>query len=495
MISLKIKLMNIKLILRIVSYILFLEVALMIPAAFVSVLYHELHALTAFGITCLLILAIALILYLTTKNAKGNHFYSREGLVTTGVAWIVMSILGCLPFVISGEIPSFVDALFETVSGFTTTGSSIVPNVEMMSKGILWWRSFTHWIGGMGVLVFLMAIVSLGGRNGGYTMHIMRAESPGPSSGKIVPRMKETAKITYLMYMGLTAIDTLLLITIGRMPVFDAFCIAFGTAGTGGFGVKADSMASYSHAAINITTVFMLLFSVNFGIYFMFFTKRIKEALKDEELKFFWGIVIGAIACIFVVILPMYGKWNDALRDAAFNVATIISTTGYATADFNLWPVAAQTILVVLMCFGACAGSTGGGMKSSRVLILLKAARRNIHAFIRPSGVRVIRYNERRLDESIVNNVLAYLAIYVLIILVSTFIISFDNFDFTTNLTAVLATFNNIGPGLNVVGPTGNFAGFSILSKCILIFDMLAGRLEIMPILVLFSKSTWMKAR
>lgn len=487
--------MNIKLILRIVSYILFLEVALMIPAGFVSVLYHEWHALLAFGYTCALTLILAFILFVTTKNARGNHFYSREGLVTTGFAWVVMSILGCLPFVFSGEIPSFIDALFETVSGFTTTGSSIVPNVEVMSKGILWWRSFTHWIGGMGVLVFLMAIVSLGGRNGGYTMHIMRAESPGPSSGKIVPRMKETAKITYLMYMRLTAIDALLLIFVGRMPVFDAFCIAFGTAGTGGFGVRADSMASYSHAAINITTVFMLLFSVNFGIYFMIFTKRIREAVKDEEFRLFWTIVFCSILCIFIVILPLYGRWNDALRDAAFNVATIISTTGYATADFNLWPVAAQTVLVILMCCGACAGSTGGGIKNSRLLILLKSARRNIHAFIRPSGVRVIRYNGRRLDETIVNNVKAYLAIYVLIILASTFIVSFDNFDFTTNLTAVLATFNNIGPGLNVVGPTGNFAGFSVLSKCVLIFDMLAGRLEIMPILVLFSKSTWMRAR
>lgn len=487
--------MNVKLILRIVSYILFLEVALMIPAGMISVLYHEWSTLVAFGWTWLIILIIAVILFLMTKNAKDNHFYSREGLVTTGLAWIVMSVLGCLPFVISGQIPSFVDALFETVSGFTTTGSSIVPNVEKLSRGILWWRSFTHWIGGMGVLVFLMAIISLGGRNGGYTMHIMRAESPGPSSGKIVPRMKETAKITYMMYMFLTILDVFLLFVVGKMPLFDACCIAFGTAGTGGFGVRADSMASYSHAAINITTVFMLLFSVNFGVYFMIVTRRIKEALKDEEFRFFWGIVALSIVAIFVVVRPMYTAWNDALRDSAFTVATIISTTGYGTADFNLWPVAAQSVIAILMCCGACAGSTGGGIKSSRILILLKSIRRNIHSFIRPSGVKVIRYNERRLDESIVQNVMVYLSIYVLIILVSTFIVSFDNFDFTANLTAVLATFNNIGPGLGMVGPTGNFAGFSVLSKAVLIFDMLAGRLEIMPILVLFSRSTWMRAR
>lgn len=486
--------MNIRMMFRIISYVLLIEAALMAPACIVGMIYSEWSEILVFASVIGFTALLAWVLYQETKNADSTRFYSRDGLVTTGLVWVVMSLVGCLPFVFTGAIPSFTDALFETVSGFTTTGSSIVENVELLPHCVLWWRSFTHWIGGMGVLVFMMAIVSIGTRNSGNAMHIMRAESPGPSSGKIVPRIRETAKITYLMYMGLTALDALLLIVIGKMPVFDALCIDFGTAGTGGFGVRCDSMASYSHAAINITTVFMLLFSVNFGIYFMLLTKRVREAVKDEEFRFFWLVVLCAGLALTVLILPQYGSIYDALRDAFFNTATIISTTGFGTADFNFWPVSAQLILLTLMCMGACAGSTGGGMKTSRILILLKSVKRNFYSFIHPDGVKVIRVNERKVDEKIVRNVLVYLCIYVIIIVISTFLISFDGFDLITDFTAVLATFNNIGPGLSTVGPTGNFAGFSVFSKLVLIFDMLAGRLEIMPILVLFSRRTWRKA-
>lgn len=487
--------MNFKFVLRIVSYILLIEAALMLPSCGIALVRHEWNALIGFGLTyCILFLTVGLIL-LITKGYRKGHFYSREGLVTTGLTWILMSVIGCLPFVFSNEIPEFIDALFEMVSGFTTTGSSILLNVEEMSHSLLFWRSFSHWIGGMGILVFLLAIVSVGGRNGGFTMHIMRAESPGPASGKIVPRMKETAKITYMIYAALTVIDAILLIVVGKMPVFDAICIAFGTAGTGGFGVKADSMASYSHAAINITTVFMLLFSVNFSIYFLMITGKVKDALKDEEFRCFWCVVGSAILALFIIALPFYKQYGDCLRDAAFTVATLISTTGYATTNYNLWPALAHSIVLFLMFVGACAGSTGGGFKQVRLVIMWKTLRRNIHKFLHPSEVRTIEYNNRPMSESIVNNISSYVIAYVLILIVSTIVISVDGFDFETNFSAVMATFNNIGPGLNVVGPVGNFAGFSVLSKIVLILDMLAGRLEIMPILILFSKSTWKRAR
>ena len=487
--------MNFKFVLRIVSYILLIEAALMFPSCGIAVYMKEWNALIGFGLTYAILFLTVGLLYVITKGYQKNRFYSREGLVTTGLTWILMSVIGRLPFVFSNEIPNFVDALFEMVSGFTTTGSSIILNVEVMSHSLLFWRSFSHWIGGMGILVFLLAIVSVGGRNGGFTMHIMRAESPGPASGKIVPRMKETAKITYSIYAALTVIDALLLIFVGKMPVFDAVCIAFGTAGTGGFGVKADSMASYSHAAINITTVFMLLFSVNFSIYFLLLTGKVKDALKDEEFHCFLGVVGGAILALFIIALPYYKQYGDCLRDAAFTVGTLISTTGYATTDYNIWPPIAHSIVLFLMFVGACAGSTGGGFKQVRLVIMWKTLRRNIHKFLHPSEVRTIEYNDRPMSESIVSNISSYVIAYVLIVIVSTIAISVDGFDFETNFSAVMATFNNIGPGLNVVGPAGNFAAFSLFSKVILILDMLAGRLEIMPILILFSKTTWKKAR
>lgn len=487
--------MNFRFVLRIVSYILLIEAALMVPSVCIAAGMNEWNALYGFGMTFVVLFIIVLFLLLVTKGYEFGHFYSREGLVTTGLTWIIISAVGCLPFVFSKEIPNFVDAMFEMVSGFTTTGSSILTNVEAMSYSLLFWRSFSHWIGGMGILVFLLAIVSLGGKNGGFTMHIMRAESPGPTSGKIVPRMKETAKITYIIYAVLTIIDILLLIFVGKMPIFDALCIAFGTAGTGGFGVKADSMASYSTAAIIITTIFMLLFSVNFSIYFLMITGKVKDALKDEEFRCFWCVVFVAILCLFVSALSFYKDCGSCLRDAAFTVSTVISTTGYATTDYNKWPAIAHTILLFCMFVGACAGSTGGGFKQVRLVIMWKTLRRNIHKFLHPSEVRVIEYNDRPMSEGIVNNISSYVIAYLLIVMASTIVVSLDGFDFETNFSAVMATFNNIGPGLSIVGPAGNFASFSIFSKIVLIMDMLAGRLEIMPILILFSKTTWTRAR
>lgn len=487
--------MNFKFVLRIISYILLIEAALMVPSVGIALYQQEWNALYGFCVTYAILFLCVGLLFIITKNYQRGHFFAREGLVTTGLTWIVMSAIGCLPFVFSNEIPHFVDAMFEMVSGFTTTGSSILLNVEEMSYSLLFWRSFSHWVGGMGILVFLLAIVSVGGKNGGFTMHIMRAESPGPASGKIVPKMKDTAKITYSIYAALTVIDVLLLIVVGKMPVFDALCIAFGTAGTGGFGVKADSMASYSHAAINITTVFMLLFSVNFSVYFLILTGKAKEALKDEEFICFISVVFLAIVGLFATALPFYKQYGDCLRDAAFTVGTIISTTGYATTDYNQWPAMAHTIVLLCMFAGACAGSTGGGFKQVRLVILWKTLGRNVHKFLHPSEVRVIEYNNRPMSESIVNNISSYLIVYVFLIMASTFLISVDGFDFETNFSAVMATVNNIGPGLSLVGPVSNFASFSMFSKIILTFDMLAGRLEIMPILILFSKSTWKRAR
>ena len=432
--------MNFRFVLRIISYILLIEAALMVPSVGIALYQQEWNALYGFCVTYAILFLCVGLLFIITKNYQRGHFFAREGLVTTGLTWIVMSAIGCLPFVFSNEIPHF-------------------------------------------------------GKNGGFTMHIMRAESPGPASGKIVPKMKDTAKITYSIYAALTVIDALLLIIVGKMPVFDAVCIAFGTAGTGGFGVKADSMASYSHAAINITTVFMLLFSVNFSIYFLILTGKAKEALKDEEFICFISVVFLAIVGLFATALPFYKQYGDCLRDAAFTVGTIISTTGYATTDYNQWPAMAHTIVLLCMFVGACAGSTGGGFKQVRLVILWKTLRRNVHKFLHPSEVRVIEYNNRPMPESIVNNISSYLIVYVFLVMASTLLISVDGFDFETNFSAVMATVNNIGPGLSLVGPVSNFASFSTFSKIILTFDMLAGRLEIMPILILFSKSTWKRAR
>lgn len=461
----------------------------MLPALLISLYGNERDSVYGFCAAILITLASAVVLAVLCRRAK-RGFYAREGLVCVGASWIVMSLLGCLPFYFSGEIPHFVDALFETVSGFTTTGASILSDVEGLSRGSLYWRSFTHWLGGMGVLVFVLALGRGGDRSDGYTMHILRAESPGPKVGKLVPKMKDTATILYSLYLILTVLNVIFLL-IGGMPVFDAVCTAFGTAGTGGFGIKNDSIAGYSPYLQNVCTVFMLLFGVNFACYYMLFIRQFRNVFKDEELRFYLAVVAGSILLIAWNIRGLYASLGETVRYAAFQVASIVTTTGFATTDFNLWPSFSKAILLGLMVIGACAGSTGGGFKCGRALLLLKSLRRNVRQILHPQKVQVVRMDQQMVQERVLDNINAYLAAYVLIVMGSFVVISVDGFSTMTNFSAVLACFNNIGPGLEAVGPTCNFGGYSVLSKGILIIDMLAGRLEIFPILILFSKSTW----
>ena len=482
--------MNFKIMGRFIAQILTIEGVFMIPAALLCLFYREPDALYGFLIAIAAIAVTALILFGLCRKAP-RALDAREGMVCVGISWIVLSLYGCLPFFISREIPRYIDAFFEIVSGFTTTGSSILTDVEALSNGLLYWRSFSHWLGGMGVLVFLLAIAP-GGKDTGFTMHLLRAESPGPSVGKLVPRMRKTAMILYLIYIALTVINIIFLIA-GRMPLFEAVCTAFGTAGTGGFGIKNDSMAGYSPYIQNVTTVFMLLFGVNFSCYYLLLLRQFKNVFKDDELRTYVIIVLVAITLITVNIRGLYETLSESIRQAAFTVSTIITTTGFATTDFDLWPAFSKGIIMFLMVVGACAGSTGGGLKIARLLILLKSLRRNITKVLNPRKVRMVRNNGEVMNETVIENTNAYLAAYVLIIITSYILISLDNFSVGTNLTAVLACFNNIGPGLEAVGPTCNFSGFSDFSKLVLSMDMLAGRLEIFPILVLFSRSTWRK--
>lgn len=483
--------MNYKMLGRMISQILMVEGIFMIPAMGMSLYDGNWNAVWGFFYTILVITVISGIMFLACRKAQ-KKFYAREGLVCVSVSWIFMSLLGCLPFYFSKEIPSYIDALFEIVSGFTTTGASILPEVETMSRGMLYWRSFSHWLGGMGVLVFLLAIVPVGGQNTGFTMHLLRAESPGPNVGKLVPRMGKTAKILYFLYIFLTVLNIIFLL-LGHMPLFDSICTALGTAGTGGFGIKNDSMASYSPYLQNVCTVFMLLFGVNFSCYYLLLLKQFGAVFKDAELRMYLGIVAASIALITFNIRGLYSSFSETLRHAAFQVSSIVTTTGYATTDFDLWPSFSKAILLFLMVIGACAGSTGGGLKCGRALLLLKGLRRNLRQALSPKKVQVVRSNGQMVNEKILENANAYLTAYVLIILVSFVLISLDGLSVTTNMSAVLACFNNIGPGLEAVGPTCNFSVFSPFSKIILILNMLAGRLEIFPILILLSRSTWKK--
>ena len=480
--------MNFKMIGRFLSQIIAIEAVFMLPAIGICLYKGETSALRGFLIALAIMLATAGLLFLLCRRA-GKLFGAREGLVCVSFSWLVLSLLGCLPFWFSREIPSFIDAFFETVSGFTTTGSSILPNVEALSKGLLYWRSFSHWLGGMGVLVFLLAI-SPGGKDSGFTMHLLRAESPGPDVGKLVPKMKQTALILYIIYIVMTVLNVIFLL-VGGMPLFDAVCTALGTAGTGGFGIKNDSIASYSPYLQNVTTVFMFLFGINFSCYYLLLLRHIKGVFKDEELRLYFGIAIVSAALIVLNIRPMYDSLGETIRHAAFQVSSVMTTTGFATTDFDLWPSFSKGILLMLMVVGACAGSTGGGLKVARVLLLFKSLRRNIRKILNPQKVQVVRNNGRAVSESVLDNANAYLAAYVVIVILSFLIISLDGFSTGTNISAVLACFNNIGPGLEAVGPTCNFAAYSALSKFVLILDMLAGRLEIFPLLVLLSRSTW----
>ncbi len=481
--------MNYKMIGRIIALILVVEAVFMLPAMIISFASGEMPAALAFVYTIGIIAIVSGFLYFLCRNAQ-KGFYAREGMICVSLSWIAMSLLGCLPFFLSGSIPNYVDALFEIVSGFTTTGASILTDVESLPNGLLYWRSFSHWVGGMGVLVFLLAIAPISGRNDGFTMHLLRAESPGPDVGKLVPRMRQTAMILYLLYVVLTIINIIFLL-VGGMPLLESLCTAFGTAGTGGFGIKNDSMGSYSPYLQNITTIFMFLFGINFTCYYMLLLGHFKSVWKDTELRVYIGVALTSVVLIVVNLGDFYGSLSETIRHATFQVSTIMTTTGYSTTDFDLWPSFSKTILMCLMVIGACAGSTGGGIKCVRVVLLLKVLRRNIRQVLHPQKVQVVRMNGKVVSEKVLANTNAYLAAYVVILIFSMLLVSLDGYSTGTNLSAVLACFNNIGPGLEAVGPMCNFSGFSILSKIVLIIDMLAGRLEIFPILVLFTRSSW----
>lgn len=481
--------MNYKVMGRFISKILAVEAVFMIPAMLISVFDKEYKAFISFVFSILIIMAVSALLFVLGRKAK-QRFFVKEGLACVGLSWIAISLLGCLPFYISGEIPHFIDALFEMVSGFTTTGSSILPEVETMSRGMLYWRSFSHWLGGMGVLVFLLAVTPANGRSNRFTLHLLRAESPGPDVEKLAPRMRDTAMILYMLYMALTVMNVIFLL-LGGMSLFDSVCTAFGTAGTGGFGIKNDSIAGYSPYIQNVCTIFMLLFGVNFSCYYLILLRRFKTVLKDGELRLYLGLVVASITAITINIYHMFGSVGEALHHAAFTVASIITTTGFATVDFDKWPEFSKSIIVVLMMIGACAGSTGGGFKCGRLLLLLKSIRRGIRKTLNPNKVEVIRNNGNAVNEKVISGINIYVATYFIIIFVSFLLIAVDGFSVITNFTAVLSCFNNIGPGLDQVGPTCNFGLFSDFSKIILIIDMLAGRLEIYPILILFSRDVW----
>ena len=483
--------MNYKMMGRFLAQILFIEGLLMLPPLGISLYCGDSPAVRGFLTAIAVALCLAALLHLLCKGAP-SAFYAREGLVCVGLCWIVLSLVGCLPFYISREIPSYVDAFFEIVSGFTTTGASIVPEVEKLSKGILYWRSFSHWVGGMGVLVFLLAIAPSGEQGQGFTMHLLRAESPGPDVGKLVPKMRKTAAILYIIYCVLTVLDVIFLLA-GGMNLFESVCHALGTAGTGGFGVKNDSFGSYTPYLQNVTTVFMLLFGVNFSCYYLLLLKQLRSVFRDEELRTYVGIVLGSIVLITLNIRGYYDTLGESVRHAAFQVASVVTTTGYATVDFDLWPSFSKTILLCLMVVGASAGSTGGGLKVGRLLLLIKGLRRNIRQMLNPRKVELVRNNGSVVNERILANTNAYLAAYVLIIFGVFALISLDGFSTGTNFSAVLACFNNIGPGLEMVGPACNYSAYSSFSKLVLSWAMLAGRLEIFPMMILLSRETWKK--
>lgn len=423
------------------------------------------------------------------KQGRHSRFFAREGYAAAALGWVVMSLIGALPFWITREIPSYTDALFEIISGFTTTGASILTRVEDLSYSALMWRSFSHWIGGMGVLVFVLQIIPV---TSGQTMNLMRAESPGPTVSRLVPRVRETAFYLYGIYIALTVLELVLLL-FGRMPLFDALCTAFGTAGTGGFGIRSDSMAGYSPYLQVVVTVFMMLFGVNFSFYYLLLVKKGRDAFRIEEVRAYLGIFAVSSVLIMFNILPQVGTISDSLRHAAFQVATVMTTTGFATADFDKWPEFSRMLLVMLMFSGACAGSTGGGIKISRILMYLKTIKRELAFLIHPRSVKAVMMDKKKVENTVVRAANIFLLSYLMILVISVLLLSLDNFDFTTSVTAVISALNNIGPGLSLVGPAGNFSFFSPLSKYVLMFDMLAGRLEVFPMLLLILPGTWKK--
>ena len=481
--------MNYKMMCRFFSLLCIAEAVFMLPALGLGIYDGESGAILGFAVS----MGVAVLLYVGFRLLSRNTFErlsAKEGFVCVAASWILMSLIGCLPFVISGDIPHFVDALFEIVSGFTTTGASVINDVEALPRAMLYWRSFSNWVGGMGVLVFLLALAPGGKKNEGFTMHLFRAESPGPEVGKLVPKLRHTAIVLYCTYFTLTLLDFIFL-SFSELTLFEALCTAFSTAGTGGFGVRNDSMASFSPYIQNVTTTFLILFGVNFSCYYLLLLHQVRSVFRDEELHLYIGIVVVAVALITWNISSLYPTVWESLRHAGFQVASIISTAGFCSTDFDLWPAFSKGVLTVLMLTGACAGSTCGGMKCARVLLLFKGVRRSIQKMLHPQQVKVIRVNDRAIDEKVMANTNAYLAAYTVIVFVSFVLVSLDDFSIGTNFSAVLSCFNNIGPGFEGVGPMMNYSSYSVLSKLVLIFDMLAGRLEIFPILFLFSAGVW----
>lgn len=476
--------MNRGIIRYILGSVLKIEAVLMLLPCIVAFLYKETE-----GIWFLLVAIISGFfgLALTARKPQNHLFYLKEGCIITSLSWILLSIVGAIPFVLTGEIPSFTDALFETISGFTTTGASILTDVEALSHTSLFWRSFTHWIGGMGVLVFLMAIVPL---SGGSNIHLMKAESPGPTVGKLVPKMKYTARLLYLIYFGLTLAEIIFLLA-GKMPLFEALTTTFGTVGTGGFGVKNSSIADYSPYLQWVITIFMILSGVNFNAYYLIVFRQLKKAFSMEEVRAYFGIIIAAVGIIFIELLRTSMNAADALRHAAFQVGSIMTTTGFATTDFNEWTEASRTILVLLMFIGACAGSTGGGIKVSRFITVIKTVFKEINSYIHPKSIKKIKMDGKPIEHEVMRATNVYFITFFSLFVFSLFVISLEEKDLITTFTAVAATINNIGPGLEMVGPTQNFAHFAPLSKYVLMFDMLAGRLELFPMLLLFVPTIW----
>lgn len=476
--------MNLSIIRYILGWILNFEAAFLVLPCITAVIYGEWEG---FAFLAVSLLCLTLGFLMTRKKPENNTFYTKEGFVTVSLGWITMSMMGALPFVLNGDIPNFIDALFETISGFTTTGASILVDVEVLARCSLLWRSFTHWVGGMGVFVFVLAILPMAG---GSTMNLLKAESPGPSVGKLVPKIRDTALLLYKIYFAMTLVEIVLLIA-GGMPVFDSLCHAFGTAGTGGFGIWNSSIGGYSDYLINVITVFMILFGVNFNVYYLMFIRKWDKAFSCEELRWYLIIIVAAIGFITFDIHDMYESVGQSLKHAAFQVASIITTTGYSTTDFDLWPQTSRMILVLLMFIGACAGSTGGGIKVSRVVILVKSIKNELDTFLHPRSVRRVYAEGRPVEHDMMRSIFVFMATYFVLFAVSMAVVTLDGFTMTTNFTAVAATLNNVGPGLSDVGPTMNYHAFSDLSKFVLMFDMLAGRLELFPVLLCFYPPTW----
>lgn len=480
--------MNSSMIRYILGYILKTEGALMLLPCLVALLYREPQ-----GWYYLMIAALCGLLgILSSLHKPGSHiFYLKEGCIATSLSWIVLSLFGCLPFILTGEIPYFTNALFETISGFTTTGASILNDVESLSHCSLLWRSFTHWIGGMGVLVFILAIIPM---SGGSPINLMRAESPGPSVGKLVPKVKSTARILYIIYFSLTVLQILFLLA-GKMPLFDAICTGFGTAGTGGFGIKSDSFGSYSTYLQWVVTIFMVLFGINFNAYYYMLYRKFKKAFSMEEVRYYLLILIGATAIIVYELTKQFHMGvGEAVTQSSFQVASLMSSTGFSTVNYDLWSQTSKTILVLLMFVGACAGSTGGGIKVSRIAILFKTIRKELTSYIHPKSIKKINFEGKPVEHEVVRSINVYFITFMIVFSVSLFAISFDEKDLVTSFTAVLATINNIGPGLEQVGPVCSFDTMSLFSKWVLMLDMLAGRLELFPLLILFHPTIWREA-